>query len=471
MTLQGTNDVPDNWNVDFSSNTYNADRFTISGGSGTADDSFSAMAGLFQVIEHTILGASESRIRFVPTDGAGQSDVMAINTTDLASIEKIRLSVTEVNTLIVRVPSSIIALTIEDADVNSTGRMRIASPSAAFAPIEFTNPTTKILILQDDLASTVVTIGTLDSGFTPGAGGIEEAKTGIYLSNNTINENSVSGSVVGSIQSREFGFDGGTFGIAFVAGDGSTDNTSFQPASNRDLVTSSSTVLDFETKSSFSIRVKATSSNTGESIETPMTVQVNNLPELAAPVQIGHIANSNQRSIVRSLTVAFDGQVTIDNGAFVVEQRNLVNGNPQYTPAVATLFTPAVQVDGKWVTTLSFTPNQSGLTTAAGNLVDGNYRLTIDATKVRIGSVQFDGDKNGTPGGNYVLTPEDKFFALFGDANGDRIVGLPDLNSIRSSYGKSQGDVGYDSSFDFNTDNVIGLPDFNAFRNRYGTTL
>ena len=80
-------------------------------------------------------------------------------------------------------------------------------------------------------------------------------------------------------------------------------------------------------------------------------------------------------------------------------------------------------IDGRSVATLTFSGQ---FTRGGGNLVDGNYQISIDGSKIRrLGTTEMlDADGDGVSGGMLVLEirAEDRFFALYGDSNGDRIV-------------------------------------------------
>lgn len=54
------------------------------------------------------------------------------------------------------------------------------------------------------------------------------------------------------------------------------------------------------------------------------------------------------------------------------------------------------------------------------------------------------------------------------DFNNDGSVNRIDFNTLRSQFGLSEGDLGYDTNIDLNGDNAIGLPDFNIFRTFFG---
>jgi len=81
-----------------------------------------------------------------------------------------------------------------------------------------------------------------------------ETPTDISLDTQNVNENVSSGTTVGSLSSTDPD-SSDTFTYTLVSGDGGTDNASFA-ISGADLNTN--TALDFETKSSYSIRVRTT---------------------------------------------------------------------------------------------------------------------------------------------------------------------------------------------------------------------
>ncbi len=171
-----------------------------------------------------------------------------------------------------------------------------------------------------------------------------------------------------------------------------------------------------------------------------------------------------QRSMVNRVVIQFSGQVDIDANAFQVTR---IGG-----PTIPTSFTTAINGAGKTVATITF----SGVDLVRGTmnaLMDGNYVLVIDATKVRIGSNPLDGDNDGTAGGNYVFgdSAADKFFTLYGDVNGDRIVTVSDFNSFRESFGRSVGHPLYRPELDYNGDGTVAPFDFNEFRKRFGKSV
>ncbi|HSS77020.1 MAG TPA: cadherin domain-containing protein, partial [Thermoanaerobaculia bacterium] len=106
-----------------------------------------------------------------------------------------------------------------------------------------------------------------------------DAPTNIALSNSSVNENQPVGTAVGNFSTTDPDV-GDTHTYMLVAGAGSTDNASFTISGNQ-LQTNA--VFDFETKSSYSIRVRTTDSGTGNLFfEKVFTVTVLDLPE--API-------------------------------------------------------------------------------------------------------------------------------------------------------------------------------------------
>jgi plastocyanin len=56
-----------------------------------------------------------------------------------------------------------------------------------------------------------------------------------------------------------------------------------------------------------------------------------------------------------------------------------------------------------------------------------------------------------------------------GDANNDNCLNVSDFNILKGSFGKSQGDPGYDARSDFTGDNIVGVGDFNLLKGNFGT--
>ncbi|WP_300006469.1 cadherin domain-containing protein, partial [Anabaena sp. AL09] len=96
--------------------------------------------------------------------------------------------------------------------------------------------------------------------------------TNLTLSTSTIAENQVIGTVVGNLTTTDPDT-GNTFTYSLVTGDGATDNSLFTTTGNQ-LKTNA--VFDFETKNSYSIRVKTTDQG-GLSFEKQLNISVTDL--------------------------------------------------------------------------------------------------------------------------------------------------------------------------------------------------
>lgn len=217
--------------------------------------------------------------------------------------------------------------------------------------------------------------------------------------------------------------------------------------------------INFEQQSSFALTIRVTDNGVpAQSSDAQVTVQLVDLPELIGNVAIGD--SSPQRSLIKQLAVTFDSPVILDVGAFALTKRGAAG-------VVTTIATQTTNVSGQSVVTLTF----SGLhTRGLGALDDGYYQLVIDGTKIRRGAQTLDLNQDGVGGDsrNFGASEADGFFALFGDTNGDGLVGVVEFGQFRTAFGKLSGDVGYNLLFDYEQDNSVGVSDFGQFRSRFG---
>ncbi len=230
--------------------------------------------------------------------------------------------------------------------------------------------------------------------------------TAINLSSNSIAENLAAGSLVANLSASDANpVDQHQFEL--VAGSGDSDNGLFEVVGGQ-LRTRQ--VFDYESRPSFSVRLRVTDA-TGNAFETSKAISVINLPEVVA-VQIGD--GTSQRSSVDRVVIELEGQLEIDAGAFSVQKRERDSQGQIVLLTVTTVSTISVLPNGNTSVTLTF--DGSYARWSLGALVDGNYQLTIDATKVRVAATQthLDGDRNGISGGDYILGTQatDRFFCL-----------------------------------------------------------
>ncbi|GBL12203.1 hypothetical protein MSj_03717 [Microcystis aeruginosa Sj] len=115
-----------------------------------------------------------------------------------------------------------------------------------------------------------LTITVNDVNETPG----NQAPTNLALSATTVNENVPVNTVIGTFSTTDPDT-GNTFTYSLVTGTGDTDNTAFSVVGNQLQINNSP---DFETKNSYSIRVKTTDQG-GLSFEKNLTITVNDVNE------------------------------------------------------------------------------------------------------------------------------------------------------------------------------------------------
>ena len=152
-----------------------------------------------------------------------------------------------------------------------------------------------------------------------------------------------------------------------------------------------------------------------------------------APTVTGYTVNDGhaQRSKVNSVTVSFNRDIFLENGAVTLTRRG--DG--------ATLSGGAARFE-------------------FGSLEDGVYDLTVDATKV-----------TDVYGNRLTTNGTFAFHRLFGDGNGDGFVDSIDSRDFRGALGSQQGQPNYVDFFDFNGDGFVDSIDSRAFRARLGSSL
>ncbi|TWT70697.1 choice-of-anchor I family protein [Crateriforma conspicua] len=170
---------------------------------------------------------------------------------------------------------------------------------------------------------------------------------------------------------------------------------------------------------------------------------------------------ADQRSMVTSLTVQFTQAVDIASDAFKLEN---TTDNIEIDLSAASI----VQVSPK-IVRIEFgaggmSPSIDARPTG-NSLADGNYRLTVDSTKV---TSQVDLTTAMLADEVFGDDAADGLFRLFGDINGDRGVGITDFADFRASFGATEADAAYIDEFNVDGDIGIGIQDFAAFRANFG---
>jgi hypothetical protein len=179
---------------------------------------------------------------------------------------------------------------------------------------------------------------TFEKAFTISVSNVNEAPTDIALSNSTLAENQPSGTLVGALSAPD-PEPADTHVFTLATGTGDTDNGSFTIAGGN-LRTAA--VLDFETKPTYSIRVRA-ADNGSLSFEKVFTITVTNVNE--PPTDIGLSNSGVPENEPSGTTVGTLSSIDSDAGdthsyALVAGTGDTDNGS--FTIAGSTLQTNAV---------------------------------------------------------------------------------------------------------------------------------
>lgn len=224
---------------------------------------------------------------------------------------------------------------------------------------------------------------------------------------------------------------------------GIADNDQFTIVDG-DLHVRAGIAVDFETKSSYEVAIDTVDS-TG--LTTRIIVPVNVIDEVeVADVVIND--GAVQRSRVTSAEVVFQGQVAIDSDAFAVMNRGS-GASVGYSMDVP------VFINGQTRVRLQF----AGSETEFGSLVDGNYQLTILASKITSQTGQ-NLDDSFVYGDQAV----DQFYRLFADLDGDRLVGPTEFAAMRAGMFSRPGDAGYIAALDYDDNGELNPDDFAKLR-------
>jgi len=195
--------------------------------------------------------------------------------------------------------------------------------------------------------------------------------TNLTLSNDTIAENNPINTEVG-IFSTTNPDTNETFTYELVIGEGDTDNSSFSINGDKLIAINS---FDFETKSSYNIRVKTTDSN-NQSFEETLTINVSDINE----DQFIRTVTGNGNDIEIIDITGNAGETVIAN--FEVTRDAAYDNNVYF-----------YKVDGDDGNIGGLTPNDSGyLQTALNNVVNPDFALNADQNgQSRTGSLSLEG--------------------------------------------------------------------------------
>ena len=161
---------------------------------------------------------------------------------------------------------------------------------------------------------------TFDNLFTIDVNDLNEAPSDIGLSVSAIDENtdSVGALLVGVLSAADID-DGDSHDFSLVAGDGGTDNNSFDIANNQ-LLVRSGVDLDHETRDNFSIRVRATDEG-GLTFDKVLVINVNDVNEAPSDLDVSPKAireNTSTTSAVEVGTLSANDADDADSHVFVL---------------------------------------------------------------------------------------------------------------------------------------------------------
>lgn len=247
------------------------------------------------------------------------------------------------------------------------------------------------------LRSAAVSLANNDSDENPftftiqGTGG-NSLPTDITLSGSSIAENAGANAVVGTLGVADPDF--GSFTLSFVAGAGNADNAAFNFSGSQLRLTASA---DFETKSSYSVRIQADDGQ-GGTYAKAFTITVTDVNEMPSFIKGENqtIANTNtQQTVAGWATAINDGDSMVTQG--LTFNVSVTSGSGIFTTA------PSVSSAG----VLSYTPNGTvGTANLSVTLTDDGtpplttaaqtFTITVQPAGPRITSVtpQADGSYN-----------------------------------------------------------------------------
>jgi len=157
-----------------------------------------------------------------------------------------------------------------------------------------------------------------DKQLTIGVSNVNEIPTNITLSNNAVTENQAIGTIIGNLTTTDPDT-ANTFTYSLVTGTGATDNTLFTITGNQ---LKANAAFDFETKNSYTVRVRTTDQG-GLFSEKQFTININNLDNIIT----GTIANENFSTTGEKDTInAQGGNDTITSSFENLQPNDSLNG-------------------------------------------------------------------------------------------------------------------------------------------------
>jgi len=243
---------------------------------------------------------------------------------------------------------------------------------------------TKAALSYSTNNSYTVTIQTKDSNnltyekvFTITVTEINAAPTNIALSETNAEENKGADFEVATLTATDPNASDITFTYALVTGDGSTDNGSFNILDDKLRLTASA---DYETKNSYSVRIKATDSG-GLSTEKIFTITITNVNEAPVLTASGGTSAFMEAATGTSTPVLVDGGLTVadvDSGTVLSAVTATISSNCTSTQDVLS-FTNDGSTMGN--ISASYTSGVLTLTSEGGTATVAQWQAALRAVK------------------------------------------------------------------------------------------
>jgi gliding motility-associated-like protein len=286
--------------------------YTLVSGTGDTDNASFAITGstltTAAVFDFETKSSYSVRVRVTDAAGLTFEKVFTISVTDVndapTNISASASSVAENAAS----GTTVATLSATDADAGDTFTYTLVSgtgdtDNASFA-ITGSTLTTAAVFDFETKSSYSVRVRVTDAGgltfekvFTISVTDVNDAPTNISLSANAVAENAASGTPVATLSATDADA-AETFTYTLVSGTGDTDNASFTITGN---TLSTAAVFDFETKSSYSVRVRVTDAG-GLTFEKVFTISVTDVND--APTNISASASSVAENSASGTTVA-----------------------------------------------------------------------------------------------------------------------------------------------------------------------
>ncbi|MDV6033156.1 MAG: cadherin repeat domain-containing protein [Phycisphaera sp. RhM] len=391
--------------------------YTLVSGTGDADNASFAIDGDTLTLNTTLDFESQSsysvRIRSTDPFGLFVEEVFTISVSDVNEApDALTLDSTEINdgdpsgtsvgTFSVTDPDSGDSVTFSlvagegDTD-NASFTISNAELVTAFDADFFQQGTYSVRVRATDAGGLVV-----EQAFTISVTEPNAAPTAISISQSTVAENVAVGTSVGTLTTTDANSND-THSYDLVAGDGDSDNASFAIV---DGVVQTATELDFETQSTYSIRVRTTD-NSGESFEQAFSISVSDVNEAPENLSLSFssVADEQPADTVigdlfaddpdsgDTLTLSLvSGDGDADNADFTIENNRLVI-TEAVDDAIQSLYSVRVRAE-----------DSQGLFTEHVFSIDVTEANVAPSAVVLSNSTLNDGDPSGTVVGTLTAT-------------------------------------------------------------------